>query len=72
MADAQKTANDDPDSILVEGIESIRIPTAPHLETVIRCKRASFVVQDGDGRTDIVVRNAVIRIEGDPDTGTSP
>jgi hypothetical protein len=43
----------------------------PHLETVIRCKRASFVVQDGDGRTEVIIRNAVIRIEGDPDSESS-
>jgi hypothetical protein len=71
MSDVQKTAGDDPDSIEIEGVESIRIPVAPHLETVIRCKRASFVVQDGDGRTEVVIRNAVIRIEGDPDSESS-
>jgi hypothetical protein len=72
MDDVQKTAGDDPDAIVIEGVESIRIPVAAHLETVIRCKRASFVVQNGDGRTEVVIRNAVIRIEGDPGTGTSP
>lgn len=47
-----------------------RAPGGPpaHLETVIRCRPASFVVQDGDGRTAVVISNAVIRIEGDPDT----
>lgn len=32
-----------------------------------RCKRASFVAQDDDRRTEVVIRNAVTRIEGDAD-----
>jgi hypothetical protein len=63
MADAQKTADDDPDFIQISDVESVRVPVAPHLETVIRCRPASFVVQDGDGRTAVVIRNAVIRID---------
>lgn len=52
--------------------EGTRISVAPHLEAVIRCKRASFVLHDGGGRTEVVIRNAVIRIEGGPEIETSP
>jgi len=68
MDDAQNTAANDPGIIRIEGIESAQIPVAPHLETVIRCKRAALIVHGGDGSREVVIRNAVIRIEGDPDT----
>ena len=67
MDDAQNTATNEPGIIRIEGIESVRIPVAPHLETVIRCKRASLIVHGADGSLEVTIRNAVIRIEGDPD-----
>ena len=68
MDDVENTAANDPGIIRIEGIESVRIPVAPHLETVIGCKRAALIVHGGDGAPEVVIHNAVIRIEGDPDT----
>ncbi len=48
-------------TVRIAGRSHVRIGVAPHLETIIRCERVSFVV---DGRK-IEIRGAVIRIEGE-------